>query len=59
MRLINILNAYQINILNNTILMCQISTKTAPSIFLSKFNKPSHLYLTRFYNVNYIKQNLI
>ena len=45
---------YQINILNN-ILMHQISTKTAPSVFLSKFKKPSHLYPTRFSNVNYIK----
>ena len=52
---INILNVYQINILNNIILMHQISTKTAPSVFLSKFKKPSHLYPTRFSNVNYIK----
>ena len=52
---INILNAYQINILNNTFLMHQISAKTAPSVFLSKFKKPSHLYPTRFSNVNYIK----
>ena len=52
---INALNLYQINILNNTILMHQISTKTAKSLFLSKFKKPSHLYPTRFSNVNYIK----
>ena len=52
---INILKVYQSNILNNTILMHQISTKPAPSIFLSKFKKPSHLYPTRFSNVNYIK----
>ena len=45
----------QINILNNTILMHQISTKAAPSAFLSKLKKPSHLYSTRFCNVNYIK----
>ena len=51
---INILKVYQSNILNNTILMHQISTKPAPSIFLSKFKKPSHLYPTRFSNVNYI-----
>ena len=56
LRSINIiLNVYQINILNNTILMHQISTKTAPSVFLSKFKKPSRLYRTRFSNVNYIK----
>ena len=35
--------------------MHQISTKTAPSAFLSKFKKPSHLHPTRFSNVNYIK----
>ena len=35
--------------------MDQISTKTAPSVFLTKLKKPSHLYPTRFSNVNYIK----
>ena len=35
--------------------MHQVSTKTAPSVFLSKFKKTSHLYPTRFSNVNYIK----
>ena len=35
--------------------MHRIGTKTAPSVFLSKFKKPSHLYPTRFFNVNYIK----
>ena len=55
LRSIKILNLHQINILNNTVLMYQISTKTAPSVFLSKFKKPSHLYPTRFFNVSYIK----
>ena len=40
LRSINILNVYQINILNNTILTHQISTKTPPSVFLSKLKKP-------------------
>ena len=35
--------------------MHQISTKFSTSVFLSKFQKPSHLYPTRFSNVNYIK----
>ena len=35
--------------------MNQISTKTAPSVFLSKSKKHSHLYPTRFSYVNYIK----
>ena len=51
MRSIKILNVYQINILNNTILMHQISTKTAPKGFLSKLQKNSHLYPTRFSDV--------
>ena len=51
MRSIKILNVYQINILNNTILMHQISTKTAPKGFLSKLKKNSHLYPTRFSDV--------
>ena len=36
--------------------MHQISTKIAPSVFLSKFKNPSHLHPTRFSNVNYIKR---
>ena len=55
LRSMNILNVYQINILNNTILIHQISKTTAPSVFLSKFKKPSHMHPTRFSNVNYIK----
>ena len=55
LRSIKILNVYQSNILNNTVFMHQINTKTAPSAFLSKFKKPSHLYPTRFSNVSYIK----
>ena len=56
LRSINIYtNVYQINILNSINLMDQISTKTAPSVFLTKLKKPSHLYPTRFSNVNYIK----
>ena len=35
--------------------MHQISTKTALSVFLSKFKKLSHLQPTRFSNVNYNK----
>ena len=35
--------------------MHQISTKTAPSVFPSKFKKPSNLYSTRICNINYFK----
>ena len=35
--------------------MHKISAKSAPSVFLPKFKKPSHLNPTRFSNFNYIK----
>ena len=52
---LKILNVYQINILNNASFMHRINTKTAPTVFLSKFNKPSHIYPTRFSQINYAK----
>ena len=54
-RSIKILNVYQIHILNSTVLMHQISTKAVPNVFLSKFEKSSHLYPTRFSNISYIR----
>ena len=44
LRSIKILNIDQINILNNTIVMQQISTKTAPSVFLSN-SKNLHIFI--------------
>ena len=35
--------------------MSKIQGKSAPSIFLPKFKKPSHLYPTRFSHLNYVK----
>ena len=35
--------------------MHQIIAKTAPSLFLSEFKKPSHFYPTGFSKVNFIK----
>ena len=52
---LKILNAYQINILNNASFMHRINTKTAPTVFLSKFTKPSQIYPTRFSQINYAK----
>ena len=43
-----ILNIYQLNILSNIIFMHRVENKTAPSIFLTKFCKPSHTYPTNF-----------
>ena len=44
----NILNVYQLNVFNVSVFMHKIKTKTAPAIFLGKFNKVSHLYPTNF-----------
>ena len=44
LRSIKILNIDQINILNNTTVMQQISTKTAPSVFLSN-SKNLHIFI--------------
>ena len=35
--------------------MHKIQGKSAPSIFLPKFRKPSQLYPTRFSHLNYVK----
>ena len=52
---LKILHVYQINILNNASFMHRINTKTSPTVFLSKFTKPSHIYPTRFSQINYAK----
>ena len=43
-----VLNIYQLNILSNIIFMHRVENKTAPSIFLTKFCKPSYSYPTNF-----------
>lgn len=55
LRSLKILNVYQINILNNIILMHHVSTKTAPIAFLTEFTKPTHWYHTRFSNFSYVR----
>ena len=52
---LKILNVYQINILNNASFMRKINTKSELTVFLSKFTKPSHIYPTRFSQINYAK----
>ena len=49
-----ILNIYQLNILSNIIFMLRVENKTAPSIFLTRFCKPSHLYPTNFSAHNFL-----
>ena len=48
-----ILNIYQLNILS-IIFMYRVENKTAPSIFLTKFFKPSHSYPTNFSAHNFL-----
>ena len=50
-----ILNIYKLNIFNTAVFMHKIQGKSAPSIFLRKFRKPSHSYPTRFSHLNYVK----
>ena len=52
-----ILNVYKLNIFNTAVFKYKIQGKCAPSIFLQKFRKPSHLSLTRFSHLNYVKPN--
>ena len=47
------LNVYKLNILNTLVLMHKIKTNTAPTIFRSRFKRPSHKYTTRFSEFNY------
>ena len=50
-----ILKVYKLKIFNNTVFMHKIQGKSAPSMFFSKFTKPSHSYPTRFSHLNYVK----
>ena len=52
-----ILNVYKLNILNVATFMYNVNQKTAPNIFLSRFQKPSHSYPTRFSNVTTYNQS--
>ena len=35
--------------------MYKANQKTAPNVFLSRFQKPSHSYTTRFSELNYVQ----
>ena len=50
-----ILNVYKLNIVNVATFMLKVTTKTAPNIFLSRFQKPSHSYPARFSELNYVQ----
>ena len=46
-----IFNTYQLNILSNIIFMHRVENKTALSIFLTKFCKPSHAYVRQIFRL--------
>ena len=50
-----ILNVYKLNIVNVATFLYKVNPKTAPNIFLSRFQKPSHSYPTRFSELNYVQ----
>ena len=50
-----ILHVYNLNILNVATVMYKVEQKTAPNVFLSRFQKPSHFYPTRFSELNYVQ----
>ena len=50
-----VFDGYQLNILNNLIFMHEVRKETAPVIFLPKFKKPAHPYLTNFSKLSYKK----
>ena len=50
-----ILNLYKLNNLNVAPFMFEVNQKTAPNIFLSRFQKPSNSYPTRFSELNYLQ----
>ena len=54
-KLLKILNVCQINILNNAFFMHRTNTKSAPVVFLDILTKRSHLYPTRFSQLDYTK----
>ena len=45
----NILNIYQLNIFNNFLFVLRVKNGKADNVFLSRFLRPSHHYLTSFF----------
>ena len=50
-----ILKIYKLNILNVATFMYKVNQTTAPNVFLSRFQKQSHFYPTRFSKLNYVQ----
>ena len=54
-----ILNVYKLNILNVVPFMYKVNQKTAPNVFLSRFQKPFRFHPTRFSELNYVQPTTI
>ena len=54
-----ILNVYELNLLNTAVFMHKIKNRTAPSSFLEKIDQPAHSYPTRFSNGDYRKPQIV
>ena len=46
---------YKLNILSVATFMYKVNQKPASDIFISRFQKPSHSYPTRFLELNYVQ----
>ena len=53
-----ILNVYELNLLNTAVFMHKIKNRTALSSFLEKLEQPTHSYSTRFSSGNYRKPQI-
>ena len=54
MKKLNILNVYQINIMQTTTFMFKIKLNSAPNIFLERFHLIKHKYPTNYANNNFV-----
>ena len=53
-----ILNVYKLNLFNTAVFMYKVKNRTAPSLFLEKFEQISHSHLIRFSSGNYWKPQI-
>ena len=50
-----VLNVYKVNMVNVVTFMYKVNPKAASNVFLSRFHRPLHSYLTRFCELNYVQ----
>ena len=54
MEKLNILNVYQLNIKQTTVLMLKIKLNLTPNVFLNKFKQIKHKYPTAYASNNFV-----